>query len=160
MIPLGRTTYLQTGLPVDAAIEGLRRATVAGPLFSLDVPRRGSPPLRGRIDGASFSVVRRTQFRNSFTPVAEGRIVPAEAGSQVQVRLGLHLVPILAVVAWFLGTVLFGGLALQLDGFERFLGVLLGLPLVGPAVAMLAFRHEREAVIEELTLAVTSTSPR
>lgn len=159
MIPLGRITYLQTGLPVDAAIEGLRRAMVSGSLFSLDVPRPGSPPLRGRIEGASFSLVRRTQFRNSFTPIAEGRIVPAETGCQVQVRLGLHLVPILGVVVWFLGALLFGGLALQLDGFERFLGVLLALPLVGPAVALLGFRHEREAVIEDITLAITTPTP-
>lgn len=155
MIVLGREHYVQTGLSCEEAAAALKAVVAPGPLFAFDLAKPGGPPLRGKVDGLRFEVVRRTQFRNSFTPVVEGRIVAAQAGSQVQLRHGMHLVPVLGVVAWFVGTVLVAAVATQSEALATSLPVFLALPLVGPAVAYLAFRHEVPAVTQEIALAVT-----
>ena len=155
MFALGELRVVQTGLSSEEAIAGLRRVTLAGSLFALDRPKPGSPPLRGEIEGLRFSVVRRTQFRNSFTPIVEGVIVPGEVGSQVQFRLGMHLVPLVTLAVWLFTMLTLGVLAAQSQALSEMALMLVGVSLVGPVVGFLAYRADVSAIVEEISLAVT-----
>jgi hypothetical protein len=155
MFPLGSLRVVQTGLSPEQAIAGLRRVTMPGGLFALDRPKPGSAPLRGSIDGLRFSVVRRTQFRNSFTPVVEGAVVKAEIGSQVHLQLGMHLVPMVVLVAWLLALLAIGVLAAQSKALSDMALSLVAVSLMGPGIGLLCWRSEVSAVVEEIVLAVT-----
>ncbi|MDP3500206.1 MAG: hypothetical protein Q8S33_07740 [Myxococcales bacterium] len=157
MFALGALRVVQTGLSSEEAISGLRRVTMPGALFALDRPKPGSPPLRGTIDGLRFSVVRRTQFRNSFTPVVEGVIVPGEVGSQVQLQLGLHLVPAVTLVTWLFTMLALGVLAAQSQALAEMALMLVGVSLAGPVIGFVAYRADASAVVEEISLAVTQS---
>lgn len=159
MFALGLTRVVHTGLSVDQAVKGLEQATVRGGLFALDRPAPGSPPLRGSIDGRRFTVVRRAQFRNSFTPVVEGEVVAAEVGSQVQLSLGMHAVPFLTLVVWMAALLSLGLLAAQSVSLA---GMAIGLAIVsvvGPAIGYLAWRADVESVVQEISFAVTHAAP-
>lgn len=155
MFALGALRVVQTGLSAEEAIAGLRRVTLPGGLFALDRPKPGSPPLRGAIEGLRFSVVRRTQFRNSFTPVVEGVIVPGEVGSQVQLRLGMHLVPFVTLAVWLFTMLALGVLAAQSPALSEMALMLVGVSPLGPVVGYVAYRADVSAVVEEISLAVT-----
>jgi hypothetical protein len=155
MFALGAQRVVQTGLSAEEAIAGLRRVTLPGGLFALDRPKPGSPPLRGAIDGLRFSVVRRTQFRNSFTPIVEGVVVPGEIGSQVQFRLGMHLVPFVTLAAWLFTMLALGVLAAQSQALSEMALMLVGVSLLGPVIGYVAYRADASTVVEEISLAVT-----
>ncbi|MBL8917866.1 MAG: hypothetical protein JNJ54_03325 [Myxococcaceae bacterium] len=159
MFALGISRVVHTGLSAEQAAKGLERAMVRGPLFALDRPEPGSAPLRGTIDGRRFSVVRRAQFRNSFTPVVEGEVVPGEVGCQVQLSLGMHAVPFFTLVVWMATTL---SLALYVAQLEALAELALGLAAVsvlGPAVGYLAWRLDVETVVQEISFAVTHLEP-
>ncbi|MDP1915817.1 MAG: hypothetical protein Q8L14_06215 [Myxococcales bacterium] len=155
MFALGALRVVQTGLSAEEAIAGLRQVTLPGGLFALDRPKPGSPPLRGTIEGLRFSVVRRTQFRNSFTPVVEGVIVAGEVGSQVQLRLGMHLVPFVTMAVWLFTMLALGVLAAESEALSEMALMLVGVSLLGPVVGYVAYRADASAVVEEISLAVT-----
>jgi hypothetical protein len=156
MFAFGPKRVIQTGRSVDEVLEALKRATVPGRLFAADRPTPGSPPLRGTFDGATFSVVRRSQFRNSFTPIVEGVVVAGESGAQLQLTLGMHLVPLSIILAWvavIVGMVV--GSALDETGSS--VGpALAAMVVVGPAIGTVAYRAEIERVVEDITLAATA----
>jgi len=156
MFALGALRVVQTGLSPDEVVAGLRRVTVTGGLFALDRPKPGSPPLRGSIDGLRFSIVRRSQFKNSFTPIVEGVVVPGEVGSQVQFQLGMHLVPLVTMAVWLFSMLALGVLAAQHSALGEMALMLVGVALLGPVVGFVAYRADVAAVVEELSLAVTA----
>jgi hypothetical protein len=155
------TRTLRTGLAPDEVLASLRGAMVAGPLFAFDRPSPSSPALRGEVIGNQFSVVRRTQVVNSFTPIARGTVAPAEGGSEVQVTLTMHPVPLFAAAAWPLVTVTVAGFwwvnGTSLEASTAWL--LFGLPFMGPAFASLAWRAEAPALVEDIVLAITRRAP-
>lgn len=155
MFALGVSRVVHTGLSVEEALKGLEQATVRGALFALDRPAPGTPPLRGAIEGRRFTVVRRAQFRNSFTPIVEGEVVPAEVGCQVQLSLGMHAVPFVTLVVWLAAVLSLGLLAAQRESLA---GMAIGLAVVsvlGPAAGYLAWRLDVEAAVQEISFAVT-----
>lgn len=158
MFALGALRVVQTGLSPDEVIAGLRRVTVAGGLFALDRPKPGSPPLRGSIDGLRFSIVRRSQFRNSFTPIVEGVVVRGEVGSQVQLQLGMHLVPLLTLAVWLFSMLALGVLAAQNPALGEMALLLVGVAILGPVAGFLAYRADVASVVQEISLAVTQGS--
>jgi hypothetical protein len=155
MFAFGPRRVVQTGLTPEQALAGLRKSVVEGSLFALDRPKSG-PPLRGTIKDNRFELVRRTQFRNSFTPVVEGVIVPGEGGSQVQLVLGMHLVPFSMLLLWVSTTALLGYLASQSDELFQLAVPLVVVSLLGPAVAYLAYRAEVDKVVQDVSIAVTT----
>lgn len=155
MFAFGPKRVVQTGLSPQQALEGLRRIVVDGSLFALDRPRSG-PPLRGTIKDNRFEVVRRTQFRNSFTPVVEGVIVAGDGGAQVQLVLGMHLVPFATLLLWVSTTGVLSYLSTQSDELLQLAVPLVVMSLLGPAVAYLAYRSEVDKVVQEISLAVTT----
>ncbi len=163
MALLRSTRTLRTGLSPDEVLASLRGAMVAGPLFAFDRPLPSQPGLRGEVVGQQFSVVRRTQVVNTFTPIARGRVVPAEGGSEVQLTLSMHFVPLMAAVVWLLVTSVAAGVWWADFGSETFeLGTawwLLVLPFAGPGFAYLAWRAEAPALIEDVVVAITRRSP-
>lgn len=160
MFGFGLRRVVQTGRSAEDALAGLRLATVTGALFALDRPAPGTPPLRGVIDGARFSLVRRTQFRNSFTPVVEGEVVPAEVGSQVQLRLGMHAVPFVALLVWLVALLSLGVVAAQQEALEDLALVLAVLSVVGPVAGYVAWRADVEAIVQDVTWAITHAGPQ
>lgn len=159
MFALGVSRVVHTGLSAEQALKGLERAMVRGPLFALDRPRPGSAALRGAIDGRRFSVVRRAQFRNSFTPIVEGELVPAEVGCQVQLSLGMHAVPFLTLVVWLAATLSLALYAAQLEALADLAIGLAALSVLGPAAGYLAWRLDVETVVQEISFAVTHVEP-
>ncbi|MBE2249229.1 MAG: hypothetical protein IAE78_06720 [Myxococcus sp.] len=157
MFALGELRVVQTGLSPEAAIARLGQATLPGGLFALDRPSPGTPPLRGVIDGLRFTVVRRAQFRNSFTPIVEGVVVPAEVGSQLQLRLGMHLVPLLTLGVWLFSLLALGLVAAERESMGELALLLVGVALLGPVAGFVAYRADVSTVIEEITLAVTQS---
>lgn len=155
---LSRTRTLRTGLAPARAMAGLRKVTRPGGLFSLDVPR-DDVPLRGRVTDDAFEVVRRTQFRNSFTPVARGTIRAVEGGSELTITLSMHLIPVVFLVAWvLLSTVvaLFTSISLEDTGGVGLERVALALfPLVGPLVGYALWSTDVDAVVADIAVGVT-----
>lgn len=156
MFALGPKRVVQTGLSPEDAAAALQRAILPGALFALDRPRPGTPALRGTVTGTSFTVVRRTQFRNSFTPIVEGAIVPSEVGSQVQLTLGMHFIPFLTMVMWLAAMLTLGVLAADLELLGDMALMLVGVALAGPLLAWAFYRADIEAVVAEISLAVTT----
>lgn len=154
MFEFGPKRVVQTGLSPEQALAGLRKAVVSGPLFALDRPGSG-PPLRGSVGAERFRIVRRAQFLNSFTPIVEGVVVATETGSQVQLTLGMHLIPLVTVVAW-VSTTLFLAIWTSRTGLESVTMPLLMASIVAPALAFVAYRADVETVVHEVSLAVTT----
>jgi hypothetical protein len=152
---LERTVMLRTGLSPDDAIAGLKSQVKAGPTFSFDLPR-DDVPLRGRIEGRRFEVVRRTQFWNSFTPIARGEVVEADGGSAVAVTCSMHLVPFASLVAWTLvGAGLVAGLAMA-EALSGPLALLMTvMPAAGPLVGWFLWRREHDALLADVTVGLT-----
>lgn len=154
MFALGAPHLVHSALTPEEAMAGLRHVTVPGGLFVFDRPAAGSPPLRGQIEGLRFSVVRRAQFRNSFTPIVEGVVVPAERGCQVQLQLGLHFVPAVTLLVWVLATLSLAVLAAQSEALGEMALMLVALTLIGPVVGAVAYRADVATVVDEIALAV------
>lgn len=156
MFEFGPKRVVLTGLSPEQVLIALRKAVAPGPLFALDRPGSG-PTLRGVVGSDRFTVVRRAQFLNSFTPIVEGVVVPAETGAQVQLSLGMHLVPFITVVAWVATTIVLAvwTRGAELEGLSM---PLAALSLVAPALAFLAYRSDIETVVHEISLAVTTPS--
>lgn len=155
MIAFGSTRYVQLGVPCDEAMTALNEAVRPGSLFALDFPGAGEPALRGWVRGHTFSVVRRAQVRNSFTPIVEGKVVPADGGSQLQLRYGLPAIAVGVLLVWVIVTAGFAAFAVQHEMLARSSAVFLALPLVGPLAAMVAFRIDVPHVTEAIVVAVT-----
>jgi hypothetical protein len=156
MFSLGPTRVVQTGLSPEEASAALKKAVLPGALFALDRPAPGSASLRGSVEALSFSVVKRTQFRNSFTPIVEGVIVPSEVGSQVQLSLGMHFIPLITMVTWLLAMLTLGVLAAQMSLLGEMALMLVAVALAGPAVALVFYRADIDSVVQEISLAVTT----
>jgi hypothetical protein len=152
---LERKVTLRTGLSPDDAVAGLRSQVRTGALFSFELPR-DEVPLRGRIEGRHFEVVRRTQFWNSFTPIATGDVAEADGGSAVTVTCSMHLVPFASLVVWTVVSAgLVGGLAM-LELLSGPFGMLMILmPALGPAVGWLMWRKDLDALLVDLTVGLT-----
>ncbi len=156
MIGFGPKRVVVTGLTPAEAAAALARDVRPGALFAFDRPGRDGAPLRGRVEGDVFSVVRRTQFRNSFTPVVEGKILAGAAGgSELQLTLGMHLVPFVAMLTWLVAVLAITVLAVQLDALGEMGLALLGMGLIGPVLAGVLYRADIDAVVQDITVAVT-----
>ncbi|MDX2013961.1 MAG: hypothetical protein SFW67_27435 [Myxococcaceae bacterium] len=151
-----RTVTLRTGLSPEAALAGLSTQVRKGAVFAIDVPRDGVP-LRGQIAADRFEVVRRTQVRNSFTPIARGRIAAVEGGSEVTVTCSMHVVPMVALACWVI--VGFGLVALIATDETVPMGLevvaLLALPLAGPLLGFALWRAELDALLADITIGIT-----
>ncbi|MBL8937590.1 MAG: hypothetical protein JNM69_23715 [Archangium sp.] len=156
MFEFGPKRVVQTGLSPEQALAALRKAVAPGPLFALDRPGAG-PSLRGTVGAERFTVVRRAQFLNSFTPIVEGVVVATETGSQVQLSLGMHLIPFVTVVAW-ISTTAFLAIWTSRAELESLTMPLALLSLVAPALAFVAYRTDVDTVVHEISLAVTTPS--
>lgn len=155
MFEFGPKRVVQTGLTPEQALAGLRKAVALGPLFALDRPRSG-PTLRGSVGAERFTVVRRAQFLNSFTPVVEGVVVATETGSQVQLTLGMHVIPFITIAAWVSTTLFLAILTNRTEDLESLSTPLAMSSLVAPALAFFAYRADVETVVHEISLAVTT----
>lgn len=155
-MPFSRTVTLRTGLSPEAALAGLSTQVRRGAVFTLDVPRDGVP-LRGQIASDGFEVVRRTQVRNSFTPIAKGRVVAVEGGSEVTVTCSMHVVPLVALACWLI--VGFGLVALVATDEAVPMGpevvALVALPLAGPLLGFALWRAELDALLADITIGIT-----
>lgn len=156
MFEFGPKRVVQTGLTPEQALTALRKAVVPGPLFALDRPGTG-PTLRGTVGADRFTVVRRAQFLNSFTPVVDGVVVPTETGAQVQMTLGMHLIPLVTVLAWVFTTLFLAIWTSRLELGSVSMSLAL-VSIVAPALAFVAYRADVETVVHEISLAVTTPS--
>ena len=77
----------------------------------------------------------------------------------MQLVLGMHLVPFSMLLLWVSTTALLGYLASQSDELFQLAVPLVVVSLLGPAVAYLAYRAEVDKVVQEVSLAVTTTAP-
>lgn len=156
MIALGPKRVVVTGLAPAEVMAALRRDVRSGGLFAFDRPGRDGAPLRGWVDGEAFSVVRRTQFRNSFTPIVEGKILASEGGgSQLQLTLGMHLIPFIAMLMWLVVVIAVVLLAAEFDALGEMALALVGVGLLGPFLAGVLYRADIDAVVQDITVAVT-----
>lgn len=155
MFEFGPKRVVQTGLSPEQALAALRKAVAPGPLFALDRPRTG-PTLRGSVGTQRFTVVRRAQFLNSFTPVVEGVVVATENGSQVQLTLGMHVIPFITIAAWISTTVFLAVWTNRTEDLESLSLPLALSSLMAPALAFFAYRADVETVVHEISLAVTT----
>ncbi|MCA3011885.1 MAG: hypothetical protein INH41_05725 [Myxococcaceae bacterium] len=145
---------LHTGLKPEEALAGLESVVKRGKPFAVDLPR-GDVPLRGIIDGRRFTVVRRTQYWNTFTPIAAGEVVEVEGGSQVLLRCTMHLVPFVSLIIWALVCVVMViGLEVN-DALSGPLVAVVASPAVGPLAGWLLWRFELDALVADVTVGLT-----
>lgn len=58
-------------------------------------------PFVGRTEGASFTILRRIYYRNSFRPQIRGAVSDAPGGSQVDLTMSVSPVVVLFLLVWF-----------------------------------------------------------
>lgn len=156
MIALGPKRVVMSGRGPLETSAALARDVHPGALFALDRPGSDARPLRGWVRGETFAVVRRSQFRNSFTPVVEGLISASEnGGSRLELRLGMHVLPFVTVAAWIVAVGTLAVLAADAGALGEMGLALAGIGLLGPALAALLYRAEIDAVVQDVTVAVT-----
>ncbi len=142
-----RAVTLQTMAQPEAVTEALKSQVKPGSMMELDLGGRDPREFRGEVGANTFRIVRRVQFRNSFAPILEGRVLPIEGGSEVSVSMFVPAGVLLFVIAW---TVLAAGAAIlvtqqmmlenELETAMTF--AMVCIPFVGMAVAWLGFSLE------------------
>lgn len=143
----------------DQVTEAITREVKPGTMMQLDFGGRGDPrEFRGEVKPASFRIVRRVQFRNSFAPILEGHVREIEGGSEIAMSLFVPTSLLLFVVIWTVMTAVAAMFVVQQmmfeQGFEMALTFAMGtIPLVGLCVAWLGFSLEAtnsQRLIKEL----------
>lgn len=54
----------------------------------------------GKVEGNSFKICRGISYRNSFLPIMCGALEPHQSGTQLTVRMRLHLLVIAFLIIW------------------------------------------------------------
>jgi len=104
---------IDTPLPVEAAVEGIRAITRDPPTFreSLRLAFRraesGGRPFLGAVRGHAFRLRRDVKGRNSFLPMIWGSVQGGPAGTEVSVTMFVHPL-VAAFVLFWLSAVGFG----------------------------------------------------
>ena len=82
--------------------EAVIKETKEASLLALDFPGRAGDvrEFRGEVKERAFRIIRRVQWRNSFTPVVEGHVVEVPGGSELKLSLFVHPVMLLFVIGW------------------------------------------------------------
>ncbi len=142
---LSREFTLRTSLTPEQVKDALNAQVKPGGLFTLDLPRSGDPiAFRGRVRPNQFDIVGRNQFRNSFVPLIHGDVSAIDGGSEIAVKLSMHLYMLTFIVVWFLVSLVGLGVIVRsvLDSEEPLgpVWLLTALPFGGLAAAWVGFR--------------------
>jgi hypothetical protein len=139
-LPYQRLT-LRTDAPPDVVVAKLstlvstRRVALSAPL----------EPFRGVIEGRRFKLLRVLGglfgARNSWQPLVVGEVVPAAGGSEIRVRMRLHLLVAAFTVMWF-GGLLVGAVSMLLSSRIGEGAAALGMAAVGYAMTSWGFWPE------------------
>ena len=139
---------LRTALTPQQVHQALERATKPGGLLAFDVPGRHGDgrEFRGQVNDRAFRVIRRVQYRNSFTPVIEGQVSEHEHGSELRLSLSVHPLAQMFLIGWttIAAVVVFMVFQRMLLGAEGVAApyYLAMLPFSAALVAWLAFKAE------------------
>lgn len=149
IVPHRRFTIDTRLTPLE--VQARLRDAVEAPTFRLTKPER---PFTGRVDGASFDVMRSIQGRNSFRPRVRGAIEAAGRGARLTGTMQVHVLvlAVMALVLSVLGSV-FGSLILT-DLRGGFLNPLLLAPMVPivalPVAMVITFIREARRAFDEI----------
>jgi hypothetical protein len=118
----------------------LSAQVTAGPLLALS---SHGHQWRGQVGAGRFRIARSIITRNSFVPVVVGELRAEGTGTRVQVEFEPHPVMLGFVMLWTVLCGLVTAYLASLGTLELSLLVpFIALPLVGPALAVAAFRFE------------------
>ncbi len=90
LLPFDNILY-KTILTEADVIKRLADVTAAETMFSLNIFEcRSSKTYKGKIDNLAFKIHRITCYQNSFRPIINGVIEPADEGVIIKVKMRLH----------------------------------------------------------------------
>ena len=120
-------------------------------------------PYEGSINGASFSVTRIINYRNSFLPKINGAVEKDLDGTKINVRMRLHLFVIIFMAIWLIGVGI-GCLAfiftmLDNNKFEPMIFIPFGMLLFGYALVTGGFKYESKKTKKDLAQLFESETP-
>ncbi len=149
-------TYV-SGLSVEAAESALRANVTEGGLLAL---RRGDRPFRGEVGAARLRIAPAEITRNSFVPVVVGELRADARGTSVTLELEPHpvmlaFVALWTVVAGLITVFMVSTITLEPEAFVPFVV----LPLLGPAIALLAFRLGLPRTVASVKLVLPPLPP-
>jgi hypothetical protein len=132
-------TY-RTALSLEAGEAAVRANVTEGRLLGLT---RGDRPFRGEVGPGRLRVAPANITSNSFGPVVVGELCADAEGTRVTLELEPHPAMLAFVALWtvsagLLTVFMVSSISLEPEALVPFVA----LPLVGPAIAMLAFRVE------------------
>jgi hypothetical protein len=76
-------------------------------------PRPGDKPFVGRIEGASFRILRRIYHRNSYRPRIQGSVHDVPGGADVDLTMSISPVVLIFLLVWFAMAGGFASIALR-----------------------------------------------
>jgi hypothetical protein len=117
LLPYEKFSLATTYKPVEVAALVLRE-TEQRPVNELNFDFNPSTrPYIGMLNGLCFKISRSIGYRNSFLPVINGNINPAENGSIVKIKMRLSH-PVLIFTCLVLGTIVFVGVTFAFHQFK------------------------------------------
>ncbi len=132
----------------EASAASLTAQVTAGGLLAFS---SGALPWRGQVEGDRFRIAPSSITRNSFVPVVVGELRADGTGTRVQVEFEPHPAMLAFVMLWTVVSGLITAYLASLGTLEpKVLVPFVMLPLVGPAVALAAFRFELPRTVAAL----------
>jgi YD repeat-containing protein len=106
----------------------------------------------GSVENLSFKIRRNIQYRNSFLPIIQGKIVPTPTGSRVNVFMYMHPFSLVFMMIWFGELVFIESKFIDVDIARSFLPI--GMAVFGLALSLGGFYFEALKVMPLLSEAI------
>jgi hypothetical protein len=152
-----RAFSIDTSWPPEVTAVELRKRVGERRLFgSADTPFTGS------LEGHRFQIARTIRYRNSFLPVIEGTIEPAEHGARIRVRMRLNWFVAVFIAFWIAGTLVASVAVVASAPAQAGAWVVVLMPIVGIAMCSggFAFEAYRARIILEALFPRPPRPPR
>src|ERR1700722_16098651 len=150
--------HLSVPAQADVVAERIRRIVSPAPTFwgtlgsSWKRPQAAGLPFLGSVENLSFKIRRNIQYRNSFLPIIQGKIVPTPTGSRVNVFLYMHPFSLVFMMIWFAVLVFIESKLVDVNIARSFLPI--GMAVFGLALSLGGFYFEALKVMPLLSEAI------
>lgn len=142
----------KTQLSKEEVLEKLNQNVEYSELNIIDF-KTYTKPYKGKINGNLFEINRVISYRNSFLPQIKGEVRQSINGTEIEVKMSIHLIILVFMMVWLLG-VFFAFLATLvaciLNDISFFpLIIPIVMFMIGVGIAYLGFTYETKKVKDD-----------